>query len=121
MFVTILVIQAVLIGYLFTSRAWQREQTIVLTHFVWSLYEGLRAEQPEEDAELFFQRFVGTAAEERLQFTWINPLRGFIRTKRLLFSDERHGRFGMHAYRAYFERVNVRYDGLTPEGAPTEH
>ena len=116
MLVAVVAIQSVLILYLFLWRAVQREQTLVLTHFVWSLFEGSRSSVPAEQHEQWFQRFVDTAAEEMLDFAWIGPLESFTRRKRLLFFDDRYGRFGMHAYPQYFDRIVRTWDDAKRKG-----
>jgi hypothetical protein len=45
-----------------------------------------------------------------MHFTWIAPLERFSRFGRMLFGDERYGRFGGHAYRAYFENVRREWE-----------
>ena len=117
MLTVVVAIQGILLIYLLFWRVAQREQTRVMTHFIWSLYEATRSHCPDAEKEEWFRWFVGTAAEEALQFTWVKPLDRFVHTKRLLFADERYGRFGMHAYREYFERIRSSWNDANQQRA----
>ncbi len=108
MLTAVVVIEGLLILYLFLWRARQRQQVIVLTHFIWSLFWMMEwAANTDEKAthEQAYRSFVNTAAEEATAFTWVNPLAKFVKRGRVLFWDERYGRFATHAYKDYYERI----------------